>query len=233
MNLLSAVCVKSDAHFESITAIKFQIVSIILDIRSKINTFCRIFTQDFRHFAFNMTDNFYKIAFHRIRASFSPWHGTQKKNPRRNPPRVFLVNCQRLVKRDRNSWVRGFCGLPNTSSEVPSSQITPSAMNTTWLDTSRAKGHLMGYHDHGKAFLCQLAHNREHLPYHLGVQCRGGLIKEQHLWLPWQGHAQWRHAASYRPRAAGDGHLHREPFPPSPGSAWQWPEPPPASCPAP
>ena len=81
MNLLSAVCVKFDAHFESITALKFQVVSIILDIRSKINTFCRIFAQDFRHFVFDMTDNFYKIVFHRIRASFSPLARHAKKEP--------------------------------------------------------------------------------------------------------------------------------------------------------
>ena len=81
MNLLSAVCVKSDAHFESIAAMKFQVVSIILDIRSKINTFYKIFTQDFRHFDFGMTDNFYKIAFSRIGASFSPLARHAKKEP--------------------------------------------------------------------------------------------------------------------------------------------------------
>ena len=39
----------------------------------------------------------------------------------------------------KNSRVRVCRGLVNTSLGSPCSQMTPSAMNTTWLDTSRAK----------------------------------------------------------------------------------------------
>ena len=49
------------------------------------------------------------------------------------------------------------------------------------------KCHLMGYHQHGQAFSCQLLHNVKHLAYHLRVEGRGGLIKKQHLRLHGKG----------------------------------------------
>ena len=49
------------------------------------------------------------------------------------------------------------------------------------------KGHLVGHHDHGQAAGGQLAHDRQHFAHHLGVQGRGGLVKQQHLRLHGQG----------------------------------------------
>ena len=46
---------------------------------------------------------------------------------------------QRSKNRERNSLVRGFCGRSKISAEVPSSQMTPSAIKTTWVETSLAK----------------------------------------------------------------------------------------------
>ena len=43
------------------------------------------------------------------------------------------------------------------------------------------KGHLVGHHQHGHAFLREGGHNVQHLADHLRIQCRGRLIKEQHL----------------------------------------------------
>ena len=37
----------------------------------------------------------------------------------------------------------------------------------------------MGYNDHGKPFVCQVSHNLQNLTYHLWIQCRCRLIKEQ------------------------------------------------------
>ena len=46
--------------------------------------------------------------------------------------------------------------------------------------------------NHGKALSCQLAHDLQHLAHHLRVQCRCGLVKQQHLRLhgqcPGNGH---------------------------------------------
>lgn len=52
---------------------------------------------------------------------------------------IFTMNLFYFVRnRDRNSFVFGCDGFPKISCGLPSSQISPSAINTTPVETSRA-----------------------------------------------------------------------------------------------
>ena len=46
-----------------------------------------------------------------------------------------------------------------------------------------SKTHLMGYHKHRHALARQTGHHTKHLVHHRWIERRGGLIKEQYLWL--------------------------------------------------
>ncbi len=61
----------------------------------------------------------------------------------------------------------------------PSSMMLPVGHHDEVVGDIPGELHLVGDDDHGHAGIRELAHHREHLDAHLGIECARGLV-EQH-----------------------------------------------------
>ena len=77
--------------------------------------------------------------------------------------------------------MRACRGASITSSGVPTSTTSPSAMNTTRSATSRRELHLVRDDEHRHACVGQAPHRREDLHAELGVERRRRLVEQHHL----------------------------------------------------
>ena len=89
--------------------------------------------------------------------------------------------------RRRNWRVASCSGASRTCSGGPCSTTTPPSRNMTRSAASRANCHLVGDHDHRRAFVGNCFHDREDLADKLRVERARRLIEQEHLGVHGQG----------------------------------------------